>query len=63
MIRGAEWLQQVDRTKINDLVLLSLFQMGILDWTRPNDRMHQATQAIQHSTTIHLHVRVCASTQ
>ena len=25
MIQGAEWLQQVDQTQINDPVLLSLF--------------------------------------
>ena len=44
MIRGAKWLQQVDWTHINNLVL---------DWTGPNKQMHQATQAIQHSTTMH----------
>ena len=30
MIQGVEWFQQVDWTCINDLVLLSLFQMGVL---------------------------------
>ena len=54
MIRRAKWLQQVDWTWINDLVLLSLFQMGILDWTGLNDRLHQATQAIWHLTAMHL---------
>ena len=54
MIRGAEWLQQVDQTWINDPVLLSLLQMGILDWTGPNNQLHQATQAIQHLTAMHL---------
>ena len=28
----------------------------VLDWTGPNNRLHQATQAIQHSTTMHLHI-------
>ena len=37
MIQGAKWLQQVDWTQINDPVLLSLLQMGILDWTGPNN--------------------------
>ena len=55
IIRGAEWLRQIDWIHINSPVLLSLFRMGILDWTRPNDRMHQATQAIQHSTAMHLY--------
>ena len=54
MIQGVEWLQQVDQTKINDLALLSLLQMGVLDWKAPNDRLHQATQAIQHGTTMAL---------
>ena len=53
MIRGVEWLQQVVRTYINNLVLLSLFRMGVLDWTGPNDHLHQVTQAIHHSMAIH----------
>ena len=55
MIRGAEWLWQVDWTKINDLALLSLLRMGVLDWKAPNDCLHQATQAIQHRTAMALH--------
>ena len=31
MIQGAEWLQQVDWMKINDLALLSLLWMGVLE--------------------------------
>ena len=46
MVCGVEWLQWVDQTWINDLVFLSLFHMGVLDWTGPNNHMHQATQAI-----------------
>ena len=40
MIWGAEWLHQVDWTQINDLVLLSLFRMGTLDWSGPKDCLH-----------------------
>ena len=54
MIQGAEWLQVVDRSKINDPSLLSLLRMGVLDWKAPNDRLHQATQVICHGTTMAL---------
>ena len=54
MIRGAEWLQVVDQTKINNASLLSLLRMGVLDWKAPNNRLHQAMQAIRHGTTIAL---------
>ena len=52
MIRGAEWLCAVDRTKINDASLLSLLRMGVLDWKAPNNCLHQAMQAIRHGTAI-----------
>ena len=52
MIRGAEWLREVDRMKINDAPLLSLLRMGVLDWRAPNNRLHQATQAIRHGTAV-----------
>ena len=52
MIRGAEWLRVVDRTKIQDASLLSLLRMGVLDWKAPNNCLHQATQAIRHGTAI-----------
>ena len=52
MIQGAEWLRVVDRTKINNASLLSLLRMGVLDWKAPNNRLHQATQAIRHGTAI-----------
>ena len=52
MIQGAKWLRMVNRTKINDPSLLSLLRMGVLDWKAPNDCLHQATQVIQHGTTI-----------
>ena len=54
MIRGAEWLQFVNRTKINDALLLSLLCMGVLNWKAPNNRLHQATQAIRHGTAVAL---------
>ena len=44
----------VDQTKINDPALLSLLQMGVLDWKAPNDCLHQATQVIWHGTTVAL---------
>ena len=52
MTQGAKWLRVVDWTKINDPALLSLLQMGILDWKAPNDHLHQATQAIRHGTAM-----------
>ena len=55
MIRRAEWLRVVDQLKINDPSLLSLLQMGVLDWKAPNDHLHQVTQAIWHRTAITLH--------
>ena len=54
MIRGAEWLHVVDRTKINNTSLLLLLRMGVLNWKTPNNRLHQATQAIRHGTAIML---------
>ena len=54
MIHGAEWLRMVDRTKINDASLLLLLRIGVLDWKAPNNRLHQATQAIRHGTAITL---------
>ena len=54
MIRGAKWLCVVNWTKIQDASLLSLLRMGVLDWKAPNNRLHQATQAIRHGTAIAL---------
>ena len=56
MIWGAELLQQVDQTKIDDPALLSLLRMGVLDWKAPNNRLHQSTQAMWHSTAMNLHI-------
>ena len=46
-------------SKVNDLALLNLFYMGILDWMGPNNHLHQATQAIRHSTALHLQTFSC----
>ena len=54
MIHGAEWLHMVDQRKINNPSLLSLLCMGVLNWSAPNDCLHQATQVIRHRTTIAL---------
>ena len=54
MIQGAKWLCMVDWRKINDPSLLSLLQLGVLDWSAPNDCLHQATQVIRHGTAIAL---------
>ena len=54
MIRGAKWLRVVDWTKIQDASLLSLLRMGVLNWKAPNNRLHQATQAIRHGTAVTL---------
>ena len=35
-----KWLQQVDWNKVNNLVLINPFRMGILDWTGVNDCLH-----------------------
>ena len=52
MIQGAEWLCHMDWTNINNLALLSLLQMGVLDWKAPNDCLHQVMQVIWYGTTI-----------
>ena len=54
MIQGVEQVWQMSQSTVNDPVLINLFHMGVLDWTGPNTHLHQATQAIQHSTTMHL---------
>ena len=59
MIQGAEWLWWVDQTHVNDPVLLNLFWMGVLNWTGLNNCLHQATQAIWHSTSMHLWTFPC----
>ena len=59
MIQGGEQLRCLDRAKINDLVLVDLLRTGIMDWTGENSCLHQVTQVIHHSTTIHLHFLPC----
>ena len=59
MIWGAEWLHWVDWNKVNDPVLINLFHIGILDWMGPNNHLHQATQAIQQLTAMHIRTFPC----
>ena len=44
----------MDHEKVNNSVLLDLLKAGVYDWEKPNDRLHQLIQAIQHSTAIHM---------
>jgi len=45
-----EW--EAVRRSETDPVLLRLLHMGIHDWTGSDDRLHQATQAMRHSTAM-----------
>ena len=54
MIRASYDLKLMDHEKVNDSVLLDLLKAGVYDWEKLNDRLHQATQAIRHSTAIHM---------
>ena len=54
MIRASYDLKLMDHEKVNDSVLLDLLKAGVYDWEKPNDRFHQSTQAIRHSTAIHM---------
>jgi hypothetical protein len=54
MIRAKTDLLMIDRNRLNDMVLYDLLNDGIDDWLEPNNRLHQATQAIRHSTAIHM---------
>ena len=37
---------------VNDPVLKRLLKMGIYNWKNKDTRLHQATQAIRHSTAV-----------
>ena len=54
MIRASYDLKLMDHERVNDSVLLDLLKAGVYDWEKPNDRFHQSTQAIRHSTAIHM---------
>ena len=58
MIRASYDLKLMDHEKVNDSVLLDLLKAGVYDWEKPNDRLHQSTQAIRHSTAIHMRMFV-----
>ena len=54
MIQVGYNLKLMDREKVNDSVLMDLLKARIYDWEKPNDRLHQSTQVIRHSTAIHM---------
>ena len=54
MIRASYDLKLMDHEKVNDHVLLDLLKARVYDWEKPNDQLHQSTQAIRHSTAIHM---------
>ena len=58
MIRASYDLKLMDHEKVNDSVLLDLLTAGVYDWEKPNDKLHQLTQAIRHSTAIHMRMLV-----
>ena len=41
-----------DETGPQDAVISRLLRMGIFDWEEPNTRLHQATQAMHHSSAL-----------
>ena len=51
-IRASKELRLVDWSEVNDPVLHRLLTMGIFDWNLPDNRLHQATQAIRFSTAL-----------
>ena len=54
MIRASYNLKLMDHKKVNNSILLDLLKAGVYNWEKPNDRLHQSTQAIRHSTVIHM---------
>ena len=53
---ASEELCMTMRWLIGNPVLYHLLKMGIFNWKGRNMRMNQATQAIQHSTTMVTHL-------
>ena len=51
MIRLADELKS-KTLEVDDPVLKRLLRMGIFDWEGEDKRLHQATQAIRHSTAL-----------
>ena len=56
MIQASYDLKLMDHKKVNNSVLMDLLKARVYDWEKPNDWLHQSTQAIQHSTAIHMHM-------
>ena len=54
MIQASYDLKLMDWEKVNDSILMDLLKAGVYNWEKPNDRLHQSTQAIWHSTAIHM---------
>ena len=54
MIRASYDLKLMDHKKVNDSVLLDLLKAGVYDQEKPDNQLHQSTQAIRHSTAIHM---------
>ena len=54
MIWASFDLKLMDKEKVNNAVLMGLLKARIYNWEKPNDRLHQSTQVIHHSTAIHM---------
>ena len=54
IIRLHKDLLVMDRNRLNDEVLFDLLKMGVLDWSAPNERLNQTTQAMCHSTAMNM---------
>jgi len=54
MIRSHFDLLAMNKEELNDPVLYDLLKAGVLDWEKPSERLNQSTQAIRHSTAIHM---------
>ena len=51
--------EDLELSQLNDPVLRRLLHMGIADWTGINQRLHQATQVIHHSTAVAMRLTDC----
>ena len=58
MIRAHYNLLALDKETLNNPVLYNLLKAGVLDWEKPNARLNQSTQAIRHSTVVHMRMLV-----
>ena len=51
-IHDSEQFMRLNDEVFQDAVLARLLKMGIFDWEEPNTRLHQATQAMRHSSAL-----------